>query len=227
MKDVFEELEQITQQELSKNPDSAHDFEHVKRVYNLALTIAKKEKDVNLNILKASTLLHDIGCPKEQADKTGKTDHAVVSSQMSAPILKNLGFDDEQIKKIQHCIICHRFKTDNIPTTIEAKILFDADKLDTLGAIGIARAFCWVGRNRAYIYKKTNIDEYVKENMHGKTNGRIKDKSKHSTQIEYEVKTKFLKDKFFTQTAKEICNERLKYFTDFLDRLENEVLGKV
>ncbi|PKL72243.1 phosphohydrolase [Candidatus Kuenenbacteria bacterium HGW-Kuenenbacteria-1] len=198
---------------------------HIIRVYNLALNIAKHESNVDMDILQPAILLHDIGGHKEMSDPSGKTDHAIESAKMAEPILKNLNFTVEQIKHIQDCIISHRYKTENKPKTIEAKILFDSDKLDAIGAIGVARAFCWIGKNNANIYKKVNLDEYIKENMNGKTNGRIQDKTKHSPQIEFEVKTKFIIDKLFTKTAKEICKERILFFENFLNRMEREING--
>ena len=178
-----------------------HNIEHVLRVYNICLALSKEEK-IDHEVLEAATLLHDIGGDKEMADKTGKTDHAIESSRMAEPILQKLGFSQDKIKHIQDCIISHRYKTDNKPKTLEAKLLFDADKLDALGAIGVARLFAWIGKNNAHIYKKVDsIDEYLRDNFSKMVNGRIK--------------------------AKKIAKERLNFFKFFLDRLEEEVEGKL
>ena len=205
---------------------SAHNMDHVMRVYNTCMNLAKGKK-VDMEVLKAAILLHDIARVKEDDDKTGKVDHAVLSAKEAEPILKKLGFPKKKIKHIQDCIISHRYKTDHKPKSLEAKILFDADKLDVTGAMGIARAFVWVGRNNAHIYRKVNLKEYIKENLGGKINGRIKDNSKHSPQIEYEIKYKFLGNKFFTPQARAIGRKRIKFFKNFLDTLEREVKGKI
>lgn len=223
----FKKIKAVAEKEIGNTPDAAHDMGHVMRVYNLALSMAKQESEVDVDVLQAAILLHDIGGHKEMNDPSGKTDHAVESAKMAEPILKNLDFTAKQIRHIQDCIISHRYKTENKPKTIEAKILFDADKLDAVGAIGMARGFCWIGKNNAHIYRKPNIDEYIKENMHGKINGRIKDKTKHSPQIEFAVKHKFLIDKLFTKTAKEICRERIIFSENFLNRLEREINGEL
>jgi len=224
MEEKFQKIKEIVAKELKYC--SAHDMEHVKRVYNLCLKFAKN-KEVDLEVLKAAAFLHDIGGMKELDDPTGQTDHAIVSTEMAEPILRNLDFSEDKIKHIKECIISHRYKTDNRPKTEEAKILFDADKLDALGALGIARDFVWVGRNRAKIYSKPDTEEYIKDNLVGeKTNGRIKDKTRHSPQIEFEVKSKFLKDRLYTEEGRKIAEERTKFMKAFLDKLEEEIKGR-
>ena len=223
MEEKFQKIKEIVEKELSC---SAHNMDHIIRVYNLSLNLAEN-KDVDLDVLKAAALLHDIARVKEDNDHTGNTDHAILSSEMAVPILKNLGFSEEKIKHIQDCIISHRYRTGNEPKTEEAQILFDSDKLDVVGAIGIARSFVWVGRNNAKIYADVDIDEYIKDNLRGKINGRIQDKTKHSPQIEFETKLKFLTDRLYTKKAKEICKERLGFYKSFLDRLEKEIGGKL
>ncbi|MDI3496490.1 MAG: uncharacterized protein PWQ35_511 [Patescibacteria group bacterium] len=229
MPEKFQKIKEIVEQILNQEKDSAHDIDHVMRVYNLALTIAKTENKVDMDVLQSGALLHDIGCAKESNDSRGKTDHAVIGAKMAKPILENLGFSDDKIKHIQECILTHRYRTNNKPKTIEAKIIHDADKLESAGAIGIARAFTWIGKHQAKIYKKVdNIEDYIKENMtEGKINGRIIDKSKHSVQINYETKDKFLLDNLYTESSRKIGKERLAYFKGFLERLDKEVKGEL
>ena len=224
MEEKYQKIKEIVEKELSC---SAYNMDHVMRVYNMCLRLAKDEPDIDLDVLKASALLHDIARVKEDNDPTGKTDHAILGSKMAVPILKELNFSKEQIKHIQDCIISHRYRTENKAKTKEAQILFDADKLDSLGAIGIARSFVWVGRNNAKIYTETDIEKYIDENLGGKINGRIQDKTKHSPQIEFETKLKFLITKLHTAKAKEICKERIEFYKSFLDRLKREIDGKL
>jgi uncharacterized protein len=181
MEEKFEKIKEIVEKELKEC--SGHNIDHIMRVFNMAVHLAKGE-NVDLEVIKISTLLHDIGGKKEMDDPTGKTDHAIESAKMARPILEKLGFSADKIDHICDCIISHRYKNEHEPKTLEAKILFDADKLDAAGAIGLARGFAWIGKNGAHIYKKAdNLDDYIKENLGGKINGRIQDKTKHSAHI--------------------------------------------
>lgn len=219
----FQKIKCLVEKELSC---SAHDMEHVMRVYNMAIRIAKKEKKVDLEILKAAALLHDIARVREDDDKTGKICHAKESAKMSEKILKEFDFSLEKIKKVQKCIVEHRYKTSRKPEDIESKILYDADKLDSLGAVVIIRAGMWMGRNKCSVFPKMSLKKYAKMNLvGGKMTGRIKDSSLHNIFYEHEIKNKKLPNLMYTKTAKKIAIERLKFTTDFLKRLSMEAQG--
>ncbi|MBU4246628.1 MAG: HD domain-containing protein [Nanoarchaeota archaeon] len=240
MNEIQQKIKAIMEKELS---GSAHSMDHVMRVHDLCMhladaemaaraeskrtEIADGEKDVDKDVLEASVLLHDIARVKEAGDNTGNTDHAVLGSVMSEKILKELNFPPEKIEKVKHSIACHRFRTGNEPKTIEAKILFDADKLDTLGAVGIARLFMVAGEHGEKIYVDTPIEEYISDNLvGGKPNGRIKNPSKHSPNLDFVTKVIHIPDKLYTQKAKEIAKERMGFMQEFFERLKNEVHGK-
>ena len=122
--------------------DPAHDFEHVMRVYNNAQKIAKKEK-ANQKLVLTASLLHDIvSYPK--SSKRSKFS-SIDSAKKSKIILKNYDFSEEEIIIISNAIRDHSFSQNKIPETLEGKILQDADRLDALGAIGIARVFATSG----------------------------------------------------------------------------------
>jgi len=202
---------------------SAHNLDHVFRVYNLCLLLAKYEKDVDLEILIPSALLHDIARVEESQDKTGEIDHAVLGSIIAEDILRNLEYEEDKIEKIKHCIIAHRFRTGNEPNSIEAKILFDSDKLDAIGASGIARTFMLSGQFGQRLTVNESLNDYLKSNT--VENGRLKDVSEHTPFIEYEVKFKKIPDKLYTQKAKEIGKERLNFMEVYFDRLKLEIDG--
>lgn len=189
-----------------------HDFEHTLRVYNLALHIGKKEK-ANLEILKLAALLHDIGRKKED-QTSGKICHATLGAKLADKILKKYNYDKGLISKIIHCIESHRFRGSNKPQSKEAKVLFDADKLDSIGAVGIGRAFLFAGEIGATLHNK---------------NSNIKNTKPYSKQDtafrEFSVKLKHVKDKMLTREGRHIAEERHKYMVDFFNRLKNEING--
>lgn len=230
MNQKLKKIKEFAEKYLTGDNCSAHGMDHVVRVYNLATKLAQGQ-DVDLDVLQAAALLHDIGGRLEQDNKNKdlakKKDHAVESARIAKPFLKELGYSDQKIKHICDCIISHRFRTDNKPKTLEAKIVFDADKLETVGAIGIARAFTWVGRNNAHIYKKVaDINKYAQENLGGKLNGKIQDRTKHSPQINWETKDKYILEYLYTPQAKEFAKKRKEFFKEFMDKLEREIEGK-
>jgi len=226
MDNKIEKIKQFAKEWLADDVCSAHNIEHAMRVHNTALKLAKGE-NVDIDVVKIAAILHDIGGKKERIDPSGKTDHAFESAKLAKPFLKNLGLPEDKIQHILDCIITHRYRTENRPKTKEAQIVFDADKLETIGATGIARIFIWVGKNNAYLYKKVDIAKYIKENLSGKINGRIQDKTKHSPQIQFETKDRFVLEKLYTEKAKEIAKERLEFSKMFLDRLEKEIKGEL
>jgi uncharacterized protein len=224
MKNRLEGIKKFAEGYMAKDKCSAHNMDHVNRVCNNALKIAKGEK-VDLEVIKIAILLHDIGGFKEMNSKTGKFDHAVESAKIARPFLRKLGYSEKKIEHICKSIVTHRYRTGNKPETKEAQVVFDSDKLETIGAIGIARQFVWVGKNSAHIFRKMDIQKYAKENLGGKISGRIKDKAKHSPQLEWETKNKYIFGKIYTKKAKEIARKRMKFSVMFLEKLEREIKG--
>ncbi len=219
------EIIEIVKKELSS---SAHDLEHTFRVLKLAKKIAEKEGKVNMEVIELAALLHDIARVKEDSDKTGNTDHAVLGAEMARKILSDLGYPNETVDAVCHAIRTHRFRGENVPETIEAKILFDADKLDAIGAVGIARAYMIAGERGEPLYREvSDLNVYKKENLvGGKLNGRIKDISKHSVNMEYETKFKKIPDRLFTETARKIAKDRLEFMAQYFGRLKKEIEGE-
>ena len=147
----MKELELIKKEVIKiMDNDPAHDFEHVMRVYHNAQKITKKEK-ANQKLVLTAALLHDIvSYPK--SSKRSKFS-SVESAKKSKSILKKYAFSNEEISIICDAIEDHSFSQNRIPRTIEGKILQDADRLDALGAIGIARVFATSGSLNRSFYK--------------------------------------------------------------------------
>ena len=223
MDDVFAQIQSEVEQTLGC---SAHAMDHIQRVVTLCERLAQGQ-DVDHEVLRASALLHDIARVREDDDPSGQTDHALIGADMAADVLARLGFPSDKIEHVRQCILTHRYRTQRTPESLEAKILFDADKLDTLGAIGIARSFVWVGRNNARLTSEVDIHEYIQDNLGGRINGRIRDKTKHTARVEFETKLKFIGEQLHTEAARDMARERTAFYRDFLERMEREVEGQL
>lgn len=225
MEAKYQKIKEIVERGLSC---SAHDMEHVMRVYNLCLHLAKHESNIDLDVLKTAALLHDIVRVKEFKDKTGSIDHAALGAEIAAKILRTLGYSEEKIVHVKHCIVAHRFRGKVKPQTREAKILFDADKLDVLGAMGVARSFMMAGQYGQKIYSDVSIQEYLRDNVVGeKADGGIKEISKHAPNLEFELKFKHIPERLYTQKAREMAKERLRFMENFFERLKMERKGEL
>ncbi|WP_432666524.1 HD domain-containing protein [Wukongibacter baidiensis] len=216
----YEKILEIVKQELSC---SAHDIDHIFRVCNLGMSIAKSEKQVDMDVLVPAILLHDIARVKEDRDATGSTNHAVLGSEMAGSILRGLGYEESTIKEIKHCIISHRYRSNSKPKTIEAKILFDADKVDGMGAIGIARTFMMSAQYGSKLYDDMSQYKGMESNL--AESNEPKNRLKHPPNIEFEIKFKKIPESLYTKKAKEIAEERRKYMESFFERLGEEVKG--
>lgn len=220
MDNRIKKLEEIMRKELQ---DSAHDIEHVMRVYAMCLRLSEDEPGLNLDVIKAAALLHDIARVKEDTDDTGETDHAVLGAEMAVKILRDMKFPPDFIESVREAIRSHRLRSDATPESRESQILYDADKIDVLGAVGIARCYMIAGRYGEPIYKKVDLDEYARQNLvGGRPDGRIRELSKHSPNIEFENKLRHIPEKLHSERARSIARDRLKLMTEFFRRLEQE-----
>ncbi len=121
----------------------AHDLDHVLRVTRLCEEIGVAE-GADMHVLIPAALFHDIARPQE--DETGLP-HQEEGARIAEAYLRSIGYDAERITAIAHAIRTHRYSTGPEPETPEAKILSDADKLDAMGAVGIARTFLQAGEH--------------------------------------------------------------------------------
>ena len=191
--------------------DSAHDREHIYRVLYNALAIAKTEDNVDYDILIAACLLHDVGRPEQFADP--KVCHAQAGSEKAYLFLIENGFSAEFADEVRQCILTHRFRVARPPESLEAKILFDADKLDVTGALGIARTLQ---------YKATTLEPlYLVKEDGTVSNG--EDDPVSSFFREYHFKLKNLYDRFYTIAGKAMAEDRRKIAEDFYRALYSEV----
>ena len=205
------EFELIESYMLHCMSDSAHDKEHVYRVLYTALDIAQFENDIDYDVLITACLLHDVG-RKEQIENPNLC-HAEVGADKAKAFLLKKGYDTTFSEKVAQCIRVHRFRSNNPPKSIEEKVLFDADKIDVTGTLGIARSLLYRGKVEEPLYL---IDE----------NGSISDgtlDTSPSFMKEYKFKLEKLYSKFYTTRGMEIANERQHSATAFYENLLGEV----
>lgn len=190
----------------------SHDWDHTERVYQLCLRIGRKER-ADLEVLKLAALLHDIG--REEEDRSnGKVCHGERGAELAERILEKYGLKKEKAAEIVRCIETHRFRGEKIPASLEAKILFDADKLDSIGAVGVGRAFLFAGEVGARLH-----DPEIEV---GKTQPYTKEDTAYR---EFLVKLSKIKGRMFTQEGKRLARERHKFMVDFFARLNKESAG--
>jgi len=197
---------------LFRDARGSHDWDHTERVLRLCVRIGRKEK-ADLGILKLAAVLHDIGRAEE--DRTnGRVCHSEAGARLAAEILKAEGVAETRIARIVHCIATHRFRKDASPATLEARILFDSDKLDAIGAVGIGRAFLFAGEVGARMHNKgidlSKTEPYTEED---------------TAYREFMVKLRHIKDRIHTREGKRIAAERHRFMVAFFDRLDRETDG--
>jgi uncharacterized protein len=199
--------------ETLKDSEGGHDWFHIERVYNNSITIAQSE-NVNTFIVALGALLHDIADAKfYKGDET-------VGPKMARDFLKTQNVSEKVIEEIQYIINNISFKnsldkSESFPFTIELKVIQDADRLDAIGAIGIARAFNYGGFKNRVLF-----DPEIEPKLN-QTKEEYK-KSKAPTINHFYEKLFLLKDKMNTKTGKKIALERHNYMQDFVKQFYKE-----
>ncbi len=196
--------------------DAVHAFDHVERVYHLAERLARAE-GADLEIVRAAALLHDTGETTPGAEE--RASHHFAASDFAAEVLRAEGWPEERIAAVQHCIRAHRFRDlREPPATLEAKVLFDADKLDVLGAIGVARAVAYA----------TLAGEpfFAPPSARFLQSGEEEPGEPHSAYHEYLFKLSKIKERLFTPTARALAAGRDAYIASYFEQLQAEINGE-
>ncbi len=189
---------------------SGHDWFHIERVYNLAKFISEKE-NADLFIVEMTALLHDID---DWKFSKGTDTNTTVTENFLTSI--NVSTDD--INKIISIIKTMSFKggvVDSSQSSIEGKVVQDADRLDAIGAIGVARTFAYGGSKGRQIYNPS-IPPIEFASLE-----QVKNEENHTINHFYEKLLK-LKDLMNTKTAKEIAEKRHKFMENFLEEFYSE-----
>ncbi|MDR2908361.1 MAG: HD domain-containing protein [Oscillospiraceae bacterium] len=203
-----EEYARIESFMLGAMKDSAHDPWHVYRVLWLAIEIAQEEEGVDTDILIAACLLHDVG--REAQLRNPELCHAAEGAGIAFDFLLKTGWEEERARSVADCVASHRYRSGNPPGSVEARILFDADKLDVTGAMGIARTLVYAGRTDVPIYSANESG--------------ILDGSEETDSFfrEYNHKLRGIYDKFCTKRGGELAASRKKAAESFVGALMEE-----
>ncbi len=199
--------------------DPIHDFDHVLRVLALARRIGQAES-ADMAVVETAVLLHDIHRADEDqqahVQNAETSDHALLAADAASDLLKRLnpGVDPAFVEAVAHAIAAHRFRSAVEPQTIEAQTVFDADKLDAIGAIGIARAYAYGGMTRQKLWAEV-------------PDGYPGGGSQHTPRHEFIYKLARIHERLYTGTGRAIARERHAYMVAYFDRLEREILGEV
>jgi uncharacterized protein len=197
-----------------KGAYNCHDWSHIERVKTLALHIGRKE-NARLDVLDVAVYLHDIGRNEEMKSK-GAFCHAEKGAEIAKKILENYKIPKIDAENIVHSIQSHRYRNNHKPETLEAKVLYDADKLDAAGAVGVGRAFLFAGRVGAKLHNDFGTD--IKN---------TKAYSREDTAYrEFVVKLSKIKDKMLTKEGRRIANRRHSFMVKFFETLKREIQGK-
>lgn len=209
---LFEEhyatLQAVVQEKLS-NASGCHDYDHTLRVCRNAELLAAELPAADLRIVRLAALLHDIARPEEMAAK-GTLCHAELGAEIVKKLLEER-FEPDFADRVSAAVRTHRYRDDNRPQTLEAEIVYDADKLDSLGAVGVGRAFLFAGRENARLHNTAeealNSPAYSRED---------------TAYREYLVKLRYLPESMLTAPGKRIAMERADFMHDFFEQLEKE-----
>jgi uncharacterized protein len=191
----------------------SHDWDHTLRVFRLCEIMGPAE-NADMGVLLAAAYLHDIG-RAFQDESSGAICHAEKGAQMAEPMVEALPLSKKQKQNIIHCIRSHRFRNQHRPSTTEAKVLFDADKLDAIGAVGVARAFLFAGELGARLHNPDLDAENSRPYSVDDTGYR-----------EFRVKLCKIKDRMLTAEGRKRARQRHAFMHDFFKRFLAEYEGK-
>lgn len=201
--------------------DPVHGYDHVLRVHTLAQCIGR-ELGADLEILQAAALLHDAsGAAPSNATgggDEGRPSHESASATFAEAVLREEGWPVDRIGAVVHCIRAHRYRNRERPETLEAQILFDADKLDVLGAFGAARTIGYAVQAGQPIFAEPSKRFLA--------TGEKEAGEPHSAYHEYLFKLRRARERLFTEPARRMAQRRHQVMTAFFEQLAAEALGE-
>ncbi|MBN2047245.1 MAG: HD domain-containing protein [Anaerolineaceae bacterium] len=196
-------------------PDTVHGFSHIERVYHLCEHLGQAE-GADQQIVLTAALMHDVA--SSARDEEQRRNHHLYSADFAVEQLSRDGWPKVRIDAVAHCIRAHRFRDETeMPETIEAKVLFDADKLDSIGAVGAARAIAYAAQHEAPFYYPPSASFLER--------GELAADEPHSSYHEYLFKLRNIRERLLTASGRSFAEERHAYMRDFYQRLAQEIEG--
>jgi uncharacterized protein len=196
----------------TEGDDGSHDRSHLLRVWRNATSIADQEPACNRTVLAAAVILHD--CVAVEKNSPQRSQASRLAAAHARPILADLGWDPAQIDAASHAIEAHSFSAGIAPQTVEARIVQDADRLDAIGAIGIARCFYVAGRMGSSLYDPTD-PQAVNRDLDDRT----------FALDHFGVKLFKVAENFQTKAGQALADSRTRTMRDYVRALLDEIGG--
>lgn len=212
---TFPKLQEVVRELMASMPE-CHGWDHTVRVWHNARHLAAVE-GADAAVVAYAAMLHDVGRIEEFAD-AGKTCHAELGAARAPAILADLGLGEpEFVSHVVACIQSHRYRRrdQEPPRTLEARIVFDADKLDSMGAVGVGRAFHFAGRVGARVHN-TREEALASESY----------SLQDTAYREFLVKMQHLQSAMLTPEGRRMAADRHQFMSAFFERLNREAEGE-
>ena len=199
------------------NDDPTHGFGHILRVARLAVFLARQSR-ADEAVVHAAALLHDAGAAATSTETQARAQHHLAAAAFARRVLAAKGWPEAKIAAVEEAIRTHRFRTGQPPTTLEAQVLFDADKLDAIGAVGVARALAYAATHGAPLYASPSA-QFLQ------TGQRLAGEP-HSAYHEYLFKLRRLRERLFTPAARALAVQRDQTMRAYFAALATEMEGR-
>ncbi len=212
---ILSSVEAEVRRRFGESQDLAHGWDHVDRVQQLALSIGERE-GANLFVVRMAALLHDLGQTVQAHEKGGQHEHhADLSLRLANELLREYKIAEDVQQAIGHAILAHSFSRGVSPTTLEARVMRDADRLDALGAIGIMRWAITGAQRRVAQTVPYCLDDPFAE-------GRVPDD--HAYMLDhFFAKLLTLSSAMLTRTGRVLAEQRTAFMRSYLDEFRREI----
>ena len=197
--------------------DPVHGFGHVLRVLRLATFIAA-ETGADTDIVRAAALLHDARGATDSRESNPRVKHHLASAAFARHVLTSKGWPEEKIAAVEEAIRAHRFRSEGAPRSLEAQVLFDADKLDAIGAVGVARAIAYAVEHHSPVYAPPS-PQFL-------TEGQLLEGEPHSAYHEYVFKLRHLQARMHTSPGRTLAARRAAVMQAYFAALADEMEGR-